>query len=306
MRTPRVTHYVCSAHTHTAHGETHKQIDSQTDRKGDKQTDTQTHKQTDGHTLCACITHTTHRQLTVHIIPSLHTSKHQTHSIVHHTPHRYQHAQIHTYGRLYVCTYVHTYVHVYALTDTHCNEPSSFRCPETRSCASCETACWPSIDWSRLLRRLGVASKPTPDFRCPANASPRPRMRAHNTHTHMHTQATDPMRYLHMYAPIYTHLRAHSLLARVIKPSNNSPPTTQKDGEQIESAPCLGGRQGASLTIYSLSARVTLGFRNPRRDVAVVATGGGADLPCTRFNFKLFNVNFVRLMNFFRAGRSTR
>ena len=32
-----------------------------------------------------------------------------------------------------------------------------------------------------------------------------------------------------MYAPIYTHLRAHSLLARVIKPSNNSPPTTQKD-----------------------------------------------------------------------------
>ena len=114
------------------------------------------------------------------------------------------------------------------------------------------------------------------------------------------------MRYLHMYAPIYTHLRAHSLLARVIKPSNNSPPTTQKDGEQIESAACLGGRQGASLTIYSLSARVTLGFRNPRRDVAVVATGGGADLPCTRFNFKLFNVNFVRLMNFFRAGRSTR
>lgn len=190
MRTPRVTHYVCSAHTHTAHGETHKQIDSQTDRKGDKQTDTQTHKQTDGHTLCACITHTTHRQLTVHIIPSLHTSKHQTHSIVHHTPHRYQHAQIHTYGRLYVCTYVHTYVHVYALTDTHCNEPSSFRCPETRSCASCETACWPSIDWSRLLRRLGVASKPTPDFRCPANASPRPRMRAHNTHTCTRRQLT--------------------------------------------------------------------------------------------------------------------
>ena len=60
MRTPRVTHYVCSAHTHTAHGETHKQIDSQTDRKGDKQTDTQTHKQTDGNTLCACITHTLH------------------------------------------------------------------------------------------------------------------------------------------------------------------------------------------------------------------------------------------------------
>ena len=131
-----------------------------------------------------------------------------------------------------------------------------------------------------------------------------------------------------MYAPIYTHLRAHSLLARVIKPSNNSPPTTQKDvpanssvntcheecvyvrictnWEQIESAPCLGGRQGANLTIYSLSARVTLGFRNPRRDVAVVATGGGADLPCTRFNFKLFNVNFVRLMNFFRPGRSAR
>ena len=124
MRTPRVTHYVCSAHTHTANGETHKQIDSQTDTKGDRQTDTQTHKQTDRHTLCACITHTTHRQLTVHILQTLHTSKHQTHSIVHHTHHTlYIHTHysrtdtnMHRYTPMADCMCVPMYTHMYMCT----------------------------------------------------------------------------------------------------------------------------------------------------------------------------------------------